>query len=97
MTEDRYSPYPFPAKPITKAVIDEEIECGGWTANVCPLCEEHGASWRLENKDVSRYLCPRCQRFILSGPRRAGIKHHPDERAALSDAARTSDAVAEFV
>jgi hypothetical protein len=89
--------YPFPERPITQEVLDREIEAGGWTANTCPLCDRAAASWSIEKKDASRFICPTCQRFTISGPQRVALQVDSDvvrqRKKALSEAAATSQDV----
>lgn len=92
------SDYPFPPKPITADVVREQIALGGWKSALCALCGDvDAASWHVEGKDASRYICPNCQRFTITGPASRGMevaaKNDPEHaRAHRTELMRASAA-----
>src|SRR5690349_560017 len=73
---------PFPDGHITTGVINEQIALGGWKAATCPLCAALAASWSVEGRDAHRYLCPQCQRFIITGPKLAALRTQESENSS---------------
>lgn len=86
--------YPFPATPVTAEVVADEVLRGGWQKTACPLCGDAAAIWRIDQRDAFRCICPRCQRFVVSGPHLAALRGDSDQvrerKRELSDAAARS-------
>ncbi len=88
--------YPFPDSPITVEVVSERVQFGDWKAAKCPLCDANAGTWHMENSDAARYICPTCQRFVLTGPRKAALELHPEQKPLLSAYAAASTEPADF-
>jgi len=96
--------HPFPEKPVTDDVVRSEIDHGGWVAAPCCLCDRAGARWKVDGKDAYRYICPGCQRLVISGPKLAALRQmqqaNPEAAAAhrreLSELAKNAHEPPEF-
>jgi hypothetical protein len=86
--------HPFPDERITNEIVTAEISRGGWNAAACPLCNSPAAIWRIENRDKFRYICPTCQRYLISGPQLAALRQEPRTAAIIEQMRRLSAAAA---